>query len=354
MRRLLFNLTLFLSGIAAALGYLHSAAPNRRTFWNEQFLPHLSNILYRETEAGETPYGVAFGSSLTCHNFVPPVFEATLAEAGFPMRVYNLGVAGANAHEVNYYLRRAIGELERQDIPLPSYVFLDLLIPFTGRLTTRARETQKSIEWHDPYETMNALRTLGLEPLPPGEKYHDAAFHLLSLMRRHFPVGWGRHFFGDPLAAEREDGVFHAGFQLYPKARPLDPGLFAQQVEEKIAQLDAEPMLDYYNIRAVKDQMAFLLGKGIMPVYYLPPSLGDTRNVRALAEQGVLPSLTAFDDPRVHPEFWQPEDRFDLFHLESLEPSERFTRALARELARTVLAGKAQYLMELNRIAAEE
>lgn len=354
MRKLMINLTLFVAGLGAAMGYLHAAAPNRRTFWNEQFLPHLTRVLHNEQEGQETPYGVAFGSSLTCHNFVPPAFEATVTEAGFPMRVYNLGVAGANAHEVNYYLRRTLRELESRNVPLPSYVFMDVLIPFTGRITTRARGTQKSVEWHDPQETLSALRSLAIESHAPAEKLVQASLHVLSLLRRHFPVGWGRQYFGDPLAAEREAGVFHAGFQLYPEAKTLDESIFGERVEEKIAQLEAPPTLDRYNFEAAIDQMRFLLGKGITPIYYLPPSLGNTRNVRALAERGLLPSLTTFDDPRTHPEFWLLEDRFDFFHLKSFEPSERFTRALALELVDTVLANEAAYLMKLNDIAAGE
>lgn len=334
------NVALFVGGTLLTLLYLDRVAPDPNTFWNRQFRPHLEQLIEAERERTDDAYLIAFGSSLTCYNFVPSAFESALAELGSPLRVYNLGVAGANGHEVNYYLRRTLAELGSRSIPLPRVVLIDMVYPFDGRVLERDLGTIKAVEWHDTTETLSALRSLWLQKGTPSTKAADAKRHVVNWLRSWLPVGRAYRLRGDPLETERRTGTFAAGYQEYTRPGPqVSPDLFATLIDEKIAMLESEPSLKEFNRPALEAQMEFCLDRGVLPVITLPPSFGRTRELHALQESGVLPWMLAFDDPREVPEFWRLEDRQDTHHLRSGRPSEAFTRRLAAELYRTVLSG---------------
>lgn len=328
----------FVLAAAACVVYFNTLAPNTRTFWNLSFYNQAQRI---EREAEETAPGargnylLVFGASLTCLNVVPPVFEEALREAGLEMRVYNLGIPGAHLHEVDHYLRKTLAGLEARGVPMPRYVAIDLTLPFKGFVPEEERGSIRSIEWHTLRETLSAIESLRRNPAPLRQRLPMLGIHVGELARNYLPVGRVHHLLSDPVADEKN---FFSGFHVFPEeAAPIDPAVFASLIDDKIRRLGGSPDTRHYNIPAARDQMRFLMERGILPVFFLPPSFGDSSMVYALEREGVVPKLFAFDDPRLFPELWRVEDRQDTHHLKSGEPSERFTKALAASLVEGVL-----------------
>jgi hypothetical protein len=340
----------FTLGLGCCLAYLNTLAPATVTFWNREFYAHVQNI-EREVYDREGTYALVFGASVTSLNLVPDHFASTLREKSLDLPLYNLGIPGARGHEVNYYLRRTIKYLETHSIPLPDYVLIDCQYPFWAVVPRKQRRTLRAVEWHDFYETLSSIESTVLSPSGPVLKIMLIGDHIKHMLTKYFPVGRVINIFSNPIHDPRRSGVFFAGYHVMEEeARDFDDREFAAMIERQLRRLEAEPDPRVINLSALLRQMRFLVERDIIPVYFLPPSFGDSRNIRLLEEKGILPYVCAFDHPRANRGLWRLEDRHDFHHLLGGEPTLRFTAELANDMHAGIMLNEEEYVRELNRV----
>ncbi len=349
----------FLLGMGAMLLYLNLVTPDPRSYWNNQFFYFVEGIEGPETSP--EAYTLVFGSSMTRFNFGAEAFEQALNAHDVEIRAYNMGISGAGAFEVDYYLRRTLGYLERNDIPFPRYVLIDLRFPFTGSTLRKERETRRFVDWHTLRNTLGALELLALEPSKSRRNFEEAVVHVRAMLAHYIPFGQIHRALGASSGNSSFTGSLTPGENekttgqrpnppsvRTPRDRSATRVIFENRVEKRIEFLDSAEPIQPTGEPALRRQIAYLLRKGLIPIYFLPPGFGDSRFVRDLESQGRVPWLAVYDHPAEYPEFWRFSDRADMPHLQFGETSERFTRELANDVHDHVLVNAESYLEGLR------
>lgn len=279
------------------------------------------------------------GSSLVYRHFVPTVIDESYAARGVPLRTFNVGGPGMKGFETDHVLRQALAAAGSG----VRYVFLEPS-RFTSELHDVNRRSERTVQWHTVTQTRAVLRQLLLEERPLVEKLSLAAEHLVlfawnlssygdgpRILRRRLGVGPPPELGEAELAAAAgyrslED---EAGEEFAARRRALldDPEAYRRRV----ARLEAggsgrAPAAA--DRAALAAQVATVRSAGAEPIYVVSPWPGGAGVFPALAEDGTIPTLLAFDDPERYPEFFRLEARFDANHLTSAAAA-RFSRVFA-------------------------
>jgi len=210
---------------------------------------------------------------------------------------------------------------------------------------------RRPVFWHDAQETRSALSSVWLSDLDRLAKLRLAGVHALHFLQRTLSIGQGpdalRALFGraeieaPPSPAEIE----RRGF--YPfSPEEYTSGVTAEHRRKFLSDTDAfegtlrrasrasqSPVdLSKTNQRALVSQIETVRAAGAEPVYLVMPIPQPTPEADALAAEGVIPHLIAFNDADLFPEFYQQDARFDRGHLNA-QGAELLSRALARRFA---------------------
>lgn len=275
---------------------------------------HLNYLL-----AHKNDFNILFvGSSITRGNIDSIRFQERLREAGYDARVFSIGMGAADMHQIDWALKAF---LRRRPANL-RYVFVELR-PYELEVTGGYEFTPPKIRWHDPWQTLSALRTVEVSDETPYHKEQARRRHITHFVLKYLPVG--------RLLKPREEEDL-GGF--VPELHGYIP--YDEQSERRLSQFRAflaegelyerlvlrkrlhlyEPSpLEHYNLEAFRGQVNAIRKAGAIPVYWTGPSIHDYDFANALRQAGELPHYFFFDDAEKYPFLFDISMRLDKTHL---------------------------------------
>lgn len=296
-----------------------------------------------EIAGAETPYDVIFlGNSHVLREIDPEVFDARAAEAGHPLRSYNLGAQGMPFTELEFVTRRLL-----EDPALtPRWLVVDLTLQWTSDLDNFG--SRRSIAWHDFAGTSRACaRVLGAER-GTKEKGRFLYGHLTDFAAWCTNKGKGLEYArwlaaGRPSAAEELVGHVR-GHQ--PLSRELGDR-FAQRHDRFLEATDAyhrdvrRLAADRIRFRPhppeqaedLRELVAGIEAAGVHAVFTMPPVVAPTVRFLEGRRSAQEATLFLFNDAARYPELYPVALRFDLSHLNG-EGARVFSRRLAEAFCR--------------------
>jgi hypothetical protein len=281
------------------------------------------------------------GSSRVYRQISPAAFDRVLAEAGYPMRSFNLGIGAAKVAEVSFLLKR----LEREQVTRPRYILVDpdgLYASIAEVNTNRQRE----IYWHEAPETRLALQSLAeddaMTRLSQGQRHVRA--HLFN----RFGYGRLRGYLAGLLRSDadhrrilgrRGDGFVPytvEGAERFERERRrffLDNlDRYRRGVARQQRQLTRPGRLRPHH-RAMFEHLNLVIeATGAEPIFILAPVTSSRGEARKAHRRGILPVLLPFDDPGLYPQLYEVGNRFDMTHL-NRQGAVLYSELLAREFA---------------------
>ncbi|MEM7311228.1 MAG: hypothetical protein AAF682_31460 [Planctomycetota bacterium] len=298
-------------------------------------------------EADPEGFEVVFvGSSNVLCSVLPDVFREELKLRGHDVRAYNLGVPGMLSFETDHLVRHV---LETRPERL-RWMFVELT---EWRPDPRMSDpTERTVFWHTPERTAAMLETArSYEGLGGRELFDFARDHLELCLWRLGNVGRVQQRLMLLLGAREPDRwtglmtpaveggylaleeIGHEGAEKGRERFLADMGRYQNQVAElRRQEVPAGPPAAHL-VPPAERQLAFFEGTGVEPIHVLFATSHPTPTLLQLgAEEGPLPELWAFNDPRAHPELYKPRSRYDSRHL-NRPGAERLTRLLAQRFA---------------------
>ncbi len=291
-----------------------------------------------------------FGSSRTYASLQPRRFDAEMAAMGFPMRSFNFAMLAMFSHETDMTIKRVLetkpARLRWLVIELDNWIGLVDPAPkflFLPRM----------VFWHDLPNTLAALRSTYLYRKPESKERSNLRAHLIQFGMHVTALGRGPQAASSLLERlggatpypsrlmkrlDRDQGYREPGWKI-PFSKPCGAAADADQqafyharIKNVITNNKRSSDLEGFNITAVKEQASRLRQAGLVPVYYIPPTLRATPELFALKRQGIIEHLTAFNDPEAYRELYKEENRVDCDHLAS-SGAELLTAAFAKEFS---------------------
>ena len=325
------NLALFSSSFALTAGALRPVLPagDARAARAEIKLDGLR----REIANVDTLF---LGSSRAFRGFVPEVFDRLTAEGGHPTRSFNLGVPGSRAMELLRLLERVI-EL---DPPGLRWVLVD---PegFEVLLEERNYLSRAVIDWHDLETTQLVVgyirRTQGSRPGADRKvRMHaiSCAYNLTNVSRG---LRWSDALLGRaPTSAEIDDSLGPAGDGYVPQPRAHAKGFLKKAGEysdfvEDLALHRAPPGPPAPEaIELFRRLEEHIEAMGATAIFVAQPGFHLQHDLASAAATGELDHLLRYDDPRIVPDLYEVEARWDFNHLNPAG-ARRFTERLASD-----------------------
>jgi hypothetical protein len=284
------------------------------------------------------------GSSRVYRQISPAAFDRVLAEAGYPLRSFNLGIGAAKVPEVSFLLKR----LAREQKIRPRYILVDpdgLYASIAEVNTNRQRE----IYWHERPETKLALQSLEEDELLT--RTTQAQRHIRARIFNQLGYGRLRGFLVGVLRSgtEREQILGERGDGFVPYTTRGAEKFERQRHQFFLANLDryhkgvagqqrrlARPgRLRPHEISMFEHLERAIEATGAEPIFILSPVTHSRGAARKAHRRGILPVLLAFDEPERYPRLYKVGNRFDMTHLNrrgALIYSELLARAFADHL----------------------
>jgi hypothetical protein len=218
------------------------------------------------------------------------------------------------------------------------------------------RETWRTLSmrmtyWHSARQTFIALNQLRVEDIPTADKLELADFHLRLFALRESNLGTGVELFRslagrrpvnhEFILAQVRGNRGYASLESLESVGPegseprlrfeSDPDGYLQAIDE--FDPDAvDPEFAHYAVGVLEDQIRFLEARGITPIYVVPPTLEPSGGFVRLAQEGRIPNLLVYADPRRYPALYHPASRWDKNHT-SKRGSRLFSARFGRDLA---------------------
>ena len=292
------------------------------------------------------------GSSRIYRHLDPSVFDTTFAEHGLDMRSFNVGVPGMRTLEALTTMRwlfdRHPGRLRWLVVDadaegLPLFIGDDNLL------------SERVVRWHGLRNLPVILAAVAATDEPGSRRILTAAGHLQATAFRIGRVGRGLGWI-DALVGRTppEVPIENRGYlSLEEELRSASTPARRAAVEDRWNQLHDRPQ-NYRRIMArlarsspngeLTDALDLeLLGAlqseadnhGIEVLFVIDARPNRRPTLVYAFESGVVERLLRFDDPDAFPELYDPDNRFDIHHLD---------RASARDYTRRIAA----HLLELE------
>ena len=294
---------------------------------------------------------VFVGSSRVYRQIAPALFDAQVAAAtGQPMRSFNLGAPSMFLPESMFVIDRIVAQ---RPVRL-RWMFIELDDP-RPRVEEHAGLVQREVYWHGWRETVlmcfNILTARGIHK---GDRMLMLTHQGMLFGRCWTHVGFAQEWLANRIQSKNRTTATIERVTLGPAADGYDPyhGILGQkQSDSKDPEADvknflaATRALETGAARAqsppdaslplrwlLREKVRALRACGIEPLFVIPPVTTAETEFFALAKQGVLPTLFAFNDPVAYPDLYQVSVRADTAHLN--EPgAQMFTRLLAGKFA---------------------
>jgi hypothetical protein len=318
----LFHGAIFLAAVVGGCAALGALAP----------FPEVQGIhpKWRYFSQHKDRYDTLFvGSSRFYHQIRPRRFDAAVARAGGQgISSFNFGYDALWPPE-SYYLLRRVLALRPARL---RWVVIDLMA-IDSRLEARNEATQRTAYWHDLRHTALALRDVREKKIPAAEKRRLGAAHVMIAARTLANLGRGAELLARRLIPPRVKKPLaweaHEGWQGGPRQSmtPEEAAHLARAVEYiKKTGLPPRPIEPVW-----RDALAALIAEvravGAEPIFVIAPNLEPRENYSEIPAQAAVIRL---NDPRRHPELFDPAHHYDGWHLND-QGAEIFTDLLAAE-----------------------
>lgn len=258
------------------------------------------------------------GSSRTHFQFDPSAFNAEAERYGIPVEGFNMGLAGAEGHEIDYILEKFV-------LPIPSLKYVFVEIPKFEYQTLDVHErTFRKIYWHDMRRTVDSVRTSLREPSQFGVRWIEARKHLLHFCLRFC----GRWVVGhEQVAAPNTDGYMEWE---------------RQENEDESVELNRAARGRTYSKRydlleeVVRRQVERFRSRGVKIYYVFPPGTPVYPILLEMERRGEIPGVFALNDPQVYPELFVSVAKGGYL---TRSEARLYSEALARKFTESLLSG---------------
>jgi hypothetical protein len=280
---------------------------------------------------------IVIGPSYVRMHFVPPVFEKELRARGHALRAFGFGMSGLRGGELGYYLDRIL------DLHLPNlkWVLCDVSLEQLRPLEDGNLYKRRLIQWHAPRQYLLMQRAIMASSGSLRERLVYVWRHAQHALLNIGNVGEGVEALssGSWLAAPRakKRSSFHA--KPWP-ARRVAKAIKKYMKHERQHEKALKRLIEKRERGAVRTPQpnAMMIAwrdrirsHGLHPAFILSPILKDIRIVTDVPGDEPLVMLD-FNDPRAHPELYEPELRYNSTHFH-YEGARRFSVALADAFA---------------------
>ena len=278
------------------------------------------------------------GSSRFYHHIIPRQFDAAVAGAtGREVRSFNFGYDAMWPPE-SYYMVRQLLALRPARL---RWVIIDMM-DINPRLDERNTTTLRHAYWHDWRHTRMAMEEIVRTVRKPDERWRLLSQHAEHLGKQWLNLGRGADLLGERLLAKTKkwsppkDWIDAEGFNPGPalgltgKVR-ADFERTAERLRGGLRPSPLSPVLH----AAMSELIGEIHAAGAQPVFVLSPTLSTRENFTGLPEGA---PLLAFNDPQVYPQLFDPDLRYDAWHLNE-RGAVLFTDALARRFAEWLGSG---------------
>ena len=298
------------------------------------------------SRTGEDAFNVAFiGSSRTYHGFIPEVFDQVMAEKGFAMRSYNLGISGLRIEGT----LDALESLQAREPQNLDWVFMD---PESTKMIVKPqrRRMKGVVRWHDPRTTWWMLRYLMASDEPAETQLELGSEMALACCYQIANLGGGVPLIDELL--ERSVDEETTAYRIGPRkdgfrAKDHATGPAVQRAHQKFLEtfpafrrevnrfkklsLESEPLTPealplFRGLEQVVRDM------GAEPIFVIVPSQNLQGELIDAHAKGEVTTLFRYNDAKRYPEFYTKESRWEVAHL-SLHGAQLFTRRLAEDFA---------------------
>ncbi|MEM7306008.1 MAG: hypothetical protein AAF682_05025 [Planctomycetota bacterium] len=282
------------------------------------------------------------GSSRLWRSIIPPRFDEEMALRGVELRSFNFGVGGMRVWEMDYVLHRVL-ELQPKKLKWIVIEGGDWDPDFPSVQNTFA---SRSVFWHNLAETRKAIGASFTADEGLGERLRLALIHAQLFLWKTANYGQGRIIVRDvrgiragDFGREREEGYFvqDQGFQtqdtlVHPNFR-RNLETYKHDVSGIDAANAAEVDLDHVYAGAIERQYEAAAELGIELICIIPPGIEGAPVRLRLHEEGVIPTLFDFNQPKLYPDLFRVQARFSPDHL-NLNGARELTHVLAKTFSR--------------------
>jgi len=285
------------------------------------------------------------GSSRVYRQLDPRVFDAVYAERGREMRSFNLGTPGTRIFEALATIRWVLA-LRPQRLRL-------LVIDFNGDPLRTPREnfdTARVIRYHTLRNTIVILRGLVASGKERSVKLLETGLHLQTAAVRATNIGRGLSWVAS-AASDRQPHIPQQNrgfFSLDEELRRSSPALRAV-LRKRYKDLHSNlghyrslrrrlpgrqkrpPKINELEISLFRTLQEEAREHGVRVVFLIDSRINTRHDLVHAFEIGAVDTLLRFDDPDRFPELYDPENRFDIHHLNE-ETTKLYTRFVAERI----------------------
>jgi hypothetical protein len=314
-----------LRNAAILLVCLFGGAAVIRTSTPAPFIEHVTPKL-EHLRANSEAYDILFvGSSRVYRQVMPRVFDRRLRHRGVELSSFNAGIPAARSVEVWHFMR-LLAEAEvraRYVLVEPDGLFMSIHGENLG--------TQREVYWHEGPETALAIRSLAGQDT--WLRLQMSVLHLGAFAGNRLGIGRLRLLGSDLISTgggarsagrglgPGSDGW--AGFTggedgpAYPRRREFLDNLpaYRELIAAQPGLLSRTGCATPYHDEMLLALAAAAEALGAEPVFILSPATRPRCEVHDAHRRGLLPSLLALDDARIHPRLYDVANRFDAEHL---------------------------------------
>ena len=286
------------------------------------------------------------GSSNAMCSLIPSVFEDELARLGHELRAYTLGVPGVINFEADYLLECVLDcEPARM-----RWLIMELS---EWKLSSRNElVSDRAIRWHTPRRTCKLLAVeWRRQDATLREKLATTRAHARMALARLANAGQLQHGLAERLgvraveedvaveaiARERgymalEDGANPGALRAHEQFLE-SPEKYLRGLQAWGRKLQRAQASSAHNVAHLAERLALCEGMPAELVHVIYPSDEPAPELQALARDGLVPELWAFNRPDLYPSLYEREKRFDGRHM-NRRGAEEFSRICAQRFAR--------------------
>lgn len=280
--------------------------------------PQVGNVWrkYVHLQEHKDKYSVIYiGSSRVFHEFLPAQFDAAMAKRGHPTTSFNYGQDGMWPPESLYMVEQILA-LHPKNL---KWVFIDLMPikPYIqgGEITARAEY------WHDWKHTWMAMKHCATSPDYDrgwSERLDYCYTHLFLWAERSLNAGVGSQHFLVAMKLDREkrpEPVADGGWENGPDRHLTEQEKHDFKIETgRLPGLPPNP-IDPLLRDALNNIVTKVRAAGAEPIFVVASGFYARERFADWPPPGV--TVLAFDDPVRYPELYNPDHRFDMYHLDA-------------------------------------
>ncbi|HIK11709.1 MAG TPA: hypothetical protein IGS52_15855 [Oscillatoriaceae cyanobacterium M33_DOE_052] len=294
---------------------------------------------------------IFIGSSRTYRHIIPSIFDAELQRRGYNITSYNFGIYAMQLPETYFLLQQILA----MKPPGLQYVFIDI-DSVNLDIPKENRRTDRVISWHGWQQMPEIYQLIGKQNQNWRKKQNLMQLHATPFFSNIGNLGQADRLFA--LLAPATTKSLNPGYDTAYKEPGADGYLsldneddiiFTKQRQEYLAKLDdyhaqvatlagqeqtqKTRRLQPYEADIIQKLVKAVTDAGATPIFFIHPVLKQEAHLIEAHQKGYIPILFPFNQPDKFPNLYEPENRYDWYHLNH-KGAEEFTQLLADEFAR--------------------